>query len=313
MQKNNALPTSEKPPTAKSGEGSAADAPGPTGPPHLDTAFGRPRNFLNHRFVYTVISQRARGLSIGVNLNPDKRCNFDCPYCEVNRDEPARDHKVDVKVMAAELESLLVQAYDDKLRELAWFRNLPPELLQLKEVALSGDGEPTLCANFAEIVREVVHLRSKGKFPFFKIVLITNTAGLDLPGVKAGLKSLAPQDEVWVKLDAGTQKYMDIVNRADITLRKVTSNILRIGRQRPVVIQSLFPSIDSQGPPPEEIEQYVRRLQKLNAAGAQISLVQIYSAHRPPHRPYCGHLPLKSLSHIARRVREVTGLKAEVF
>jgi hypothetical protein len=79
------------------------------------------------------------------------------------------------------------------------------------------------------------------------------------------------------------------------------------------VIQSLFPLIRDEEPPAEEIEQYVNRLQELKAGGAQIALVQIYSAHRPPHLPDCGHLPLKSLSRIARRVRAVTGLKAEVF
>ena len=65
-------------------------------------------------------------------------------------------------------------------------------------------------------------------------------------------------------------------------------------------------------------EVVVRALQELKAGGAQISLVQVYSAHRPPAlarkgRADCGHLPLKSLSQIARRVRQATGLKAEVF
>jgi hypothetical protein len=79
------------------------------------------------------------------------------------------------------------------------------------------------------------------------------------------------------------------------------------------VIQSLFPLLNGQEPPPEEIELYVSRLQKLKNDGARISLVQIYSAHRPSHHPECGHLPLKSLSRIAQRVREMTGLPAEVF
>src|ERR1041385_9455166 len=50
--------------------------------PPCGTAFGCPRDFLDNRFVYTVISARARGLSVGVNMNPDKHCNFDCVYCE---------------------------------------------------------------------------------------------------------------------------------------------------------------------------------------------------------------------------------------
>ncbi len=162
--------------------------------PRCGTAFGRPRNFLDNRFVYAVISQRARGLSIGVNLNPDKHCNFDCVYCEVNRDAPGGGREVDLPAMATELQSLLRLAYDHKLRDLAWFRNLPDELLELKEVALSGDGEPTLCPNFAEVVGEVAHIRSQGKFPFFKIVLITNTTGLHLPEVRRGLQPLTSAD-----------------------------------------------------------------------------------------------------------------------
>ena len=312
MQK--VLDRNEKENTAKPPETAAVHPSNSTGQPCLDTAFGRPRNFLDNRFAYAVISQRARGLSIGVNLNPDKKCNFDCLYCEVNRDEVVRDHQIDVKVMSAELQNLLSLVYENKLREVAWFRNLPADLLQLKAVALSGDGEPTLCPKFGEVVREVVHIRSQGKFPFFKIVLITNTAGLSLPETRLGLQLLTTQDEIWVKLDAGTQDYMNKVNRPDLTLRKVLANILIIARERPVIIQSLFPLIAGEEPPPEEIEQFVQRLHELKAGGAQIAMVQIYSAHRPPHHgDSCGHLPLKSLSYIARRVREVTGLKAEVF
>src|ERR1700733_2017718 len=69
-----------------------------------ETAFGCPRHFLGNRFVYVVISPRAGGLSIGLNMNPDKFCNFDCVYCEVNRDVPPAERELDVGVMATELE-----------------------------------------------------------------------------------------------------------------------------------------------------------------------------------------------------------------
>jgi wyosine [tRNA(Phe)-imidazoG37] synthetase (radical SAM superfamily) len=295
-------------------EAAGAPAPSmPVGEARFQGPFGLPRNSLNNRFVYAVISQRARGLSIGINLNPDKRCNFDCAYCEVNRDTPGRDRKVDLNVMAEELERLLKLVQEKRVRELPGFRNMPEELLELKEVALSGNGEPTLCPDFAEVVREICYFRSTGRYRFFKIVLITNTTGLDLPEVRRGLKFLSNDDEIWVKLDAGTQEYMNVVNRADIPLWRVLDNILAIAKERPVIVQSLFPLINGQQPPAQEIEEYAARLKELKAAGAQISMVQVYSAHRPPHRPHCEHLPLKSLSQIARRVREVAGLKAEVF
>lgn len=277
-----------------------------------DTAFGRPRNFLGNRFVYAAISPRARGLSLGINLTSDKRCNFDCIYCEVNRDAPGLPGPIDIVVMSAELAGLLERVRRNTLRELDWFRNVPPELLELREVALSGDGEPTLCPVFTKVVEAVVHLRAQQPL-LFKIVLITNTAGFNTPEVQRGLRLLTTQDEIWVKLDAGTQAYLNKVNRPDLSLEQVLDNIRAIGRKRPVVVQSLFPQIGTDKLPEEEIEQYAQRLRELKRAGARISLVQIYSAHRPPHRPDCGHLPLKQLSFIARRVRKVAGLEAEVF
>jgi wyosine [tRNA(Phe)-imidazoG37] synthetase (radical SAM superfamily) len=271
------------------------------------------RDFLGNRFIYAVISQRAHGLSIGVNLNPEKYCNFDCVYCEVKRGKPRTELPVDVPVLAAELAKMLDLAARDKLRDGPSFHRTPPELLALKEVALSGDGEPTLCPNFEQVVEAVLRVRSEQPH-FLKIVLITNTAGLFLPPVRRGWQRLRLEDEIWVKLDAGTQEYLERVNRPDhVTLQNVMANILQIGRVRPVVIQSLFPALAGEEPAAEEIEAYVHRLQELVAGGAQISHVQIYSAHRPAQDPSCGHLPLSSLSAIARRVKEQTSLRAEVF
>ncbi|MDE3066676.1 MAG: radical SAM protein [Verrucomicrobiota bacterium] len=282
--------------------------------PSREIAFDRPRDFLQNRFVYAVISSRAGGLSLGVNMNPDKYCNFDCVYCEVDRRTPSLDARLDTGVMAAELQRTLAFVLEGRLRELPHYQSLPPELLQLRHVALSGDGEPTLSPNFAEAVQAVVHVRAQGGFPFFKIVLITNGTGLDRPHVQESLKRFTKSDEVWIKLDGGTERYLNQVCRfKDVALEKILSNILDLGRQRPVVIQSLFPAIRGEGPPPEEIEQFTRSLKDLKRHGAQISLVQIYSATRPMAHAECGHLPLKALSQIAHTVRQATGLKAEVF
>ncbi len=281
--------------------------------PMRETAFDRPRDFLNNRFVYAVISPRARGLSLGVNMNPDQHCDFDCVYCEVDRRTPPRELALDVDAMGDELRRTLTFVHQGRLRERPAYQALPDELLQLRHVALSGDGEPTLTPNFTEAVQAVVRVRALGGYPFFKIVLITNATGLDRPQVQEGLKHLTKSDEVWAKLDGGTQAFLNKVNRGNVSLEKVLKNILSLARQRPVVIQSLFPAINGEEPPLEEIEQFARRLKELKADGAQISLVQIYSAARPMSHAECGHLPLKTLSQIAQNVRQATGLKAEVF
>src|SRR5262245_19289261 len=94
-------------------------------------AFGCARDFLDNRFVYTVISPRARGLSIGINMNPDKRCSFDCVYCEVNRGETAHESVLDVPAMIAELQRTLELVRSGGLQKQPGYRNIPPELLEL--------------------------------------------------------------------------------------------------------------------------------------------------------------------------------------
>lgn len=279
--------------------------------PIRETAFDRPRDWLGNRFVYAVISSRAGGLSLGVNMNPDKRCNFDCSYCEVDRRAPSPESRLDVDVMASELRRTIAAVLHGQLRERPWYHSLPDELLKLRHVALSGDGEPTLAPNFMEAVQAVARVRALGGF--FKIVLITNGTGLDQHQVLRGLELLTKSDEIWIKLDGGTQAFIDKINRPDVPLDKIFSNILLIGKHRPVVIQSLFPAIHGEEPPFDEIKEYAQRLKELKDAGAQISLVQIYSAARPSVHTEWGHLPLRALSQIAQAVRQTAGLKAEVF
>jgi wyosine [tRNA(Phe)-imidazoG37] synthetase (radical SAM superfamily) len=276
-------------------------------------AFGSPRESLGNRFVYAVISARARGLSVGVNLNPDKQCDYACTYCEVDRADSPRDAALDIPVMIGELETTLRAAAAGTLRTAPHFKRVPAELMKLRHVALSGDGEPTLCPNFEEAIEGIVHLRARGSVPFFKLVLITNGSGLDRPEVGRGLGLFTRHDEIWAKLDGGTQAYLDRVNRPGRSLEQIVANILLVARQRPVVIQSLFPAINGEAPAASEIEAYVQRLEELKQAGARIPLVQVYSATRPSAQSECGHLPLRTLTDIARRVQQVTGLRAEVF
>ncbi len=277
------------------------------------TAFGRPRDFFGRRFVYLTVSARARGLSVGVNVNPDRLCNFDCVYCEVDRRTPPPAGVLDVAAMAAELQDTLSLVASGRIQSHPAYHTLPKELLTLRHVALSGDGEPTISPHFGDALEAVVHVRARGSFPFFKIVLITNGTGLDQPAVLHGLRLFTERDEVWAKLDAGTQEYMERINAPQVPLKTVLANILALARQRPVIIQSMFSTLHGQGPTNAEVEAYLARLRELKAAGANIPLVQVYSPTRPMARDECGHLPLRQLSEIAKLIRTTTGLTAEVF
>lgn len=277
-----------------------------------EAAFGFPRDFLSNRFVYAVFSSRAGGLSVGINMLPHKLCNFNCVYCEVNREEPGQG-ALHVNQMADELRNLLAYIRNGELSKHPQYCKLPKDLLELRQVALSGDGEPTLAPNFQDAVESVIHVRATSQPPPFKIVLLTNGSGLDQTHVQAALNCFLGSDEIWIKLDGGNQEYFQKINRSSVPLEKILLNILIQGRRRPIVIQSLFPAIRQIPPSETDIQQYIDKLNFLKSNGAQIQLVQVYSAMRPVVDSECSHLPLRFLTQIARTVRQQTGLRTEVF
>ena len=175
--------------------------------PECDAAFSRPRDPLNNRFVYLVISSRAGGLSVNVNLNPVVKCNFSCAYCEVDRSQAPRAARLDIDGMAQELCDTVNLINSGQLRTRPPYDKLPSQLLKMQHVALSGDGEPTLAPLFVEAMQEIIHVRAVHRVPYFKIVLLTNSSALDHQEVLDNIKLLTREDEIWAKLDAGTQEY----------------------------------------------------------------------------------------------------------
>ena len=111
------------------------------------------RVFQDLVYVYPVISRRSRGLSIGINLNPDKRCNFDCVYCEVDRRTPGRAETVNLPQLRDELAWLVRYALEGGLATQPKFNEVPAMTRVVRDLAFSGDGEPTMVPNFDECVR----------------------------------------------------------------------------------------------------------------------------------------------------------------
>src|SRR6476469_6634519 len=94
-----------------------------------------PRRFDENRFVYPVLSRRSGGISIGVNLNPDKVCNFDCIYCQVDRRSEAETQFVETDRLLAELDAMFQFVSSGEIYEDAKFADVPPALRRLNDVA----------------------------------------------------------------------------------------------------------------------------------------------------------------------------------
>jgi wyosine [tRNA(Phe)-imidazoG37] synthetase (radical SAM superfamily) len=272
------------------------------------------RQFAANRYVYPVISRRSRGLSIGVNLNPDKICNFHCVYCQVDRHTPGGDRFVDLERLLAELDGMLALAQSGELFAEGRFARTPRPLRRLNDVAFSGDGEPTTYRNFDELIAACAGVKRRRGLDQVKMVLITNASMFHRPAVQRGLEILDQNNgEIWAKLDAGTEEYFQQIDRSPIPLQRILDNIIGAARVRPLVIQSLFLQIHGEGPPEDELQAYCRRLQEIRDAGGRLKLIQIYTVARAPAEDYVAPLDNAQLDAVADLVRQQTGLPTETF
>jgi wyosine [tRNA(Phe)-imidazoG37] synthetase (radical SAM superfamily) len=272
------------------------------------------RDYAANRYAYPVVSRRSRGVSVGLNLNPDKRCNFDCVYCQVDRTTPGADPEVDLVVLERELDDLLDLVQRGELFVSDRFRATPPDLRRLNDIAFSGDGEPTSCPLFPEVVHLAVAVRQRHCLADVKLVLITNATLLHRPRILETLEVLAAnQGEVWAKLDAGTQEYYQRVERTTIPLSRVVDNITRAAQLAPVVIQALFLRLDGAGPSVAEQEAFCARLNEIRQGGGRIDRVQVYTIARRPAEEWATALEDDELQALADRVDRLAGVKVECF
>jgi len=272
------------------------------------------RRWADNRYVYAVVSRRSGGVSVGINLNPDKACNFDCIYCQVDRTVTSAVRKVDLARLAAELDLVLEAERDGTLYASAPFDALQSGRRGVRDIAFSGDGEPTTYPRLAEAFAIAAAARRRFALESTKIVLITDAAYLAKPKVREALALLDRNNgEIWAKLDAGTEAFFQVVDRPNVTLQVVSDNILDAAQVRPVVIQSLFFRIDGAPPADAEIDAYCDRLNGILAAGGRLKALQIYTIARSPAEPSAAPLADAELDALAARVRARVAAPVEVY
>jgi wyosine [tRNA(Phe)-imidazoG37] synthetase (radical SAM superfamily) len=289
--------------------------PLPLADPHARRAFTlHSRLWQSNRYVYPVVSRRSKGISLGINLNPDKLCNFDCIYCSVDRSippasgaaapPPSRD--IDLSRLREELAAMLELVGCGGLYQFDPFDHIPAQLRRLNDIAFSGDGEPTTCPQFNAAVRLAAELSDnipgeRSALP--KLVLITNATRFHRPEIRETLAFLdAHRGEVWAKLDAGTAGYYELVDRSAVAFDRILENLAWSCRTRPTVIQSLLMNVHGVPPPPAEIAAYVQRLAELPPSPG-IKLVQLYTVARQTTEAFATPLAAAALEEIARQVR----------
>lgn len=258
------------------------------------------RDYAGFRYVYPVVSRRAGGVSVGINLNPNNACNWACVYCQVPELTRGGPPPLDLARMAEELGILL----DDIEHGDFMTRDVPVDARRLVDLAFSGNGEPTSAAEFSDAVARVVRLMDERRLAdSVKLRLITNGSLLHRHTVRDGIRQLGARGgEVWFKLDRATQAGMALVNGITLAPGRVLDNLNACAALAPTWLQTCWFAIDGQAPDEGEESAY---LALVAAVREKIRGVLLYGLARPsmqPAAPRLERLPVEDMAAFAARI-----------
>jgi pyruvate-formate lyase-activating enzyme len=268
------------------------------------------RDSAGLRYVYPVISRRAGGVSVGINLNPNNACNWACVYCQVENLTRGGPPPIDLDCLERELAGFL----DDALNGDFMQRQVPPEAQRLMDVAFSGNGEPTSAAEFADAVGVVgkvlerFHLKGK-----LVVRLITNGSLMHRSDVQSGIRHLAELGgEVWFKIDRATAEEVAEINGVPWQMAKTSKNIGICAELAPTWVQTCWFALDGLVPPQASRMAYCDLLRPL---AGKLAGVHLYGLARPSMQAGASRLSpltIEVLADFAGQIEKETGIRVIV-
>lgn len=279
---------------------------------HALTTTNHDRDSGGMTYVYPVVSRRAGGVSVGINLNPNNACNWACIYCQVPGLKRGTAPEIDLALLEAELRTML----EDILHGDFMQTHVPENARRLNDIALSGNGEPTSAKEFPHVIELIGRvMQDFNLVGWVKLILITNGSLVDRPRVQDGLKKMAVLNgEVWFKLDSATTTGMRRINQTRALPEKHFERLEATARLCSTWIQTCVFALDGEPPPLFEQDAYLDFMRQL--AGKRIPLkgVLLYGLARPSLQASASRLsplPIEWLEQFAEAIR-ATGLMVKV-
>jgi wyosine [tRNA(Phe)-imidazoG37] synthetase (radical SAM superfamily) len=276
------------------------------------TPINHDRDNAGMTYVYPVVSRRAGGVSVGVNLNPNNACNWACVYCQVPDLVRGTAPEIDLAQLEAELRALLTNILHGDFMST----RVPEDARRLNDIALSGNGEPTSAKAFPQVIELIGWVMADfdliGKI---KLVLITNGSLIDRPRVLDGLAKMAALNgEVWFKFDSATASGMRTTNQTRISPDKQFERLKIAAALCPTWLQTCVFALD--GKPPGAVEQaaYLAAVTRIREQNIPIQGVLLYGLARPSLQPQANRLsalPAEWLNAFAGSIR-AAGLPVKV-
>jgi pyruvate-formate lyase-activating enzyme len=267
------------------------------------------RDSAGLRYVYPVVSRRAGGISVGVNLNPNNACNWRCVYCQVPDLKRGGPPPIDLELLETELDGFLRRAASaDFLRQLA-----PEGARRIVDVAFSGNGEPTSAPEFGAALDLVAAaLARHGLGDGVKVRLITNGSLVDRVRVRAALGRLGQLGgEAWFKVDAATAAAAQRINGVRLNPDTARRRLLLCGGLVETWVQTCVFAWDGVPPREDDVAAYLEFLAGVRKGVAGVLLYGLARPSLQPEAGRLGRLPAAWLEELAGRIKE-NGLTVRV-
>ena len=274
------------------------------------------RDVAGYQYIYPVISRRSGGLSVGINFNTNNACNWRCVYCQVPDLTIGAAPELDFDLLATELADFL----HDVLQGSFYDRfQLEPEMRVIKDIAISGNGEPTSVKEFSLAIALITQIVEQANIVEpFQYVLITNGSLIHKLDVQTGLKLFNQYSgQLWFKLDSATDVGREVINHSALSLQRQTENLISSAKLCATWVQScMLNYIDNQEIGLVSETEQVAYLALLENVMQQVSLqgVMLYSMARPSLQPEANRISSvnsEQINYFAERIRQL-GLMVKV-
>lgn len=246
------------------------------------------RDKVGLTYVYPVISRRAGGVSIGINLNPNNACNWRCVYCQVPDLKRGSAPRIDLDKLETELRSFLNELVNGDFMQI----NVPPTVRKIHDIAISGNGEPTSAREFEQVIELISNVKSDfSALSHIKLVLITNGSLIARQSVQAGLKRMAQMNgEVWFKFDRALAVERLRINNTRISLKTIRHHLQIATALCPTWLQTCVFQMNGEPPGEQEIAAYLLFVKSLMEDGLLLKGILLYGIARPSLQPEAAQL-----------------------
>jgi wyosine [tRNA(Phe)-imidazoG37] synthetase (radical SAM superfamily) len=253
------------------------------------------RIFHDYTYVYPVVSRRAGGVSVGINLNPNNACNWQCVYCQVPNLTRGMAPPLDAGLLEHELDSFLAEIVHGEFMQTY----VEPDMRVLQDIAFSGNGEPTSCPQFDIALAIVEKLRLRYQLDnTVKTRLITNGSLMHRQSVLKNIAKLQLLNgEVWFKLDAGTRSEIQRINHVYVNPQQHLARLLACATLCPTFMQTCMFGWNGEAPFADCLEAYLSCVAQVKN---KIEGVYLYGVARPSYQPEAS-----SITRLSREWLEV--------